>query len=112
MATALIASTLLTGALPVAGAGFPPEAAALGGTLAGAAFTGAALAATFCAGFLGGGALALVFAAFAAAAAAVFDAITVLCATLKERRIAKKGSASATRTNQGRKSGQGSLSPD
>src|SRR3954470_13385664 len=103
MATALIASTLLTGALPVAGAGagFPPEAAAFGGTLAGAAFAGAALAATFGAGFLGGGALALVFAAFAAAAAAaVFDAITVLCATLKERRIAKKGSASATRTNQ------------
>jgi hypothetical protein len=112
MATALIASTLLTGAFPVAGAGFPPGAAVFGGTLAGAAF-GAALAATFCAGFLGGGALALVFAAFAAAAAAaVFDAITVLCATLKERRIAKKGSASATRTNQGRKSGQGSLSPD
>src|SRR4051812_6964864 len=110
MATALIASTLLTGAFP-AGAGFPPGAAVFDGTLAGAAFTGAALAATFAAGFLGGGAFAFVFAAFAAAAA-VFDAITVLCATLKERRIAKKGSASATRTNQGRKSGQGSLSPD
>src|SRR4051794_16270706 len=71
MATALIASTLLTG-------GFAP-AAAFAGTLAGAAFGGAALATTLGAGFFGGGAFAFPFAAVFAAAA-VFDAITVLCA--------------------------------
>jgi hypothetical protein len=107
---------LLTGAFcavaaVLAAAAGADTALAFGGTLGGAALPGAALgAAALGAGFFGGGALAFAFAA--AAFVAVFDAITVLCARLLGRRIAKKGSASATRTNQGRKSGQGSLSPD
>jgi hypothetical protein len=87
MATALIASTLLTGALPEAG--FAP-ALALPTGFAAAGLTGTTLAGAdftalfgFSGGFFGAGCLAFDLAAAAAfAAVAVFDAITVLCAGL------------------------------
>src|SRR5262245_16409565 len=101
MATALIASTLLTEAFCAVAADFAAPAGAdtavaFGGTLGAAALTGAAFAAGLGAGFFAGGAFPFAFAAAAAAFVAVFDAITVLCARLLGRRIAKKGSASAT----------------
>jgi hypothetical protein len=97
MATALIASTLLTGGLAAAVAAVfgADVAAALAGSFAGAAFGGAAfggaaLAAGFGAGFFGGGVFAFDLAADLDAVA-LFDAITVLCAARQGRRIAKKG---------------------
>jgi hypothetical protein len=88
MATALIASTLLTGGLPVVGfslaaapslgAGFAPAFTGLTGTtLAGAAF---AAVFGFSGAFLGAACFAFDFAADLDAVA-LFDAITVLCAT-------------------------------
>jgi hypothetical protein len=121
----LIASTLLTGPLPVGFeaadldtgiAGVPvfsSLADLMGAVLGGAGRTGADLTPVGFGAGLGAAFLAGT-ACLAFDLAADFVAITILCAAPWARRIAKRAAphGGATQTNQGQQSRQGSLSPD